>query len=375
MKKILLTMAVAVATCFGAAAATEITASDFTDTPGTTGEPKSVVKKDGFTVQVLQATGQTAPAYNRVDALRLYANNTLGVYGQKLTKIVFTIDAENNAKRYCKFQPSVGKIDPAQATGDTQITWVGDAANVIFTVEALGSLGTENTKPGQIHIKSIEITGVGGGEGPQEPEPAKEYVCKLVNEISDGEYSLCVPGQGAVRPVAQNKDYDYLFVVPTTFTDNSYTTSEANIFTFKHEVSGYTIKDSNNRYLGMDASHYSIQMYDNVDAEGANCYWLVSFAGNDAIIENTGRTNCKFYCTEYNSNWEIATGDRTIDGTTYFLPQLYKVDYAAGIQDVELNDADAPVEFFNLQGVRVAEPSNGLFIKRQGKTVTKVLVK
>lgn len=38
-------------------------------------------------------------------------------------------------------------------------------------------------------------------------------------------------------------------------------------------------------------------------------------------------------------------------------------------------DADVPVEYFNLQGVRVAEPSNGIFIRRQGNSVGKVLVK
>ena len=38
-------------------------------------------------------------------------------------------------------------------------------------------------------------------------------------------------------------------------------------------------------------------------------------------------------------------------------------------------DENAPVEYFNLQGVRVAEPENGLYIRRQGKNVSKVFVK
>jgi hypothetical protein len=38
-------------------------------------------------------------------------------------------------------------------------------------------------------------------------------------------------------------------------------------------------------------------------------------------------------------------------------------------------DENAPVEYFNLQGVRVANPAKGLFIRRQGNTTTKVLVK
>lgn len=39
------------------------------------------------------------------------------------------------------------------------------------------------------------------------------------------------------------------------------------------------------------------------------------------------------------------------------------------------NDADAPVEYFNLQGVRVANPEGGLFIRRQGSKVEKVVIR
>lgn len=47
---------------------------------------------------------------------------------------------------------------------------------------------------------------------------------------------------------------------------------------------------------------------------------------------------------------------------------------SAGIDGI-VADNEAPVEYFNLQGIRVAEPSNGLYIRRQGKEVTKVMVK
>ncbi|MCM1163124.1 MAG: hypothetical protein NC339_02585 [Muribaculaceae bacterium] len=38
-------------------------------------------------------------------------------------------------------------------------------------------------------------------------------------------------------------------------------------------------------------------------------------------------------------------------------------------------DQNAAVEYFNLQGVRVENPANGLYIRRQGNEVSKVLVK
>lgn len=39
------------------------------------------------------------------------------------------------------------------------------------------------------------------------------------------------------------------------------------------------------------------------------------------------------------------------------------------------NDENAPVEYYNIQGVRVNNPSNGLFIMRQGNNVRKVYIK
>ncbi|MDE6196519.1 MAG: hypothetical protein K2F91_01475, partial [Muribaculaceae bacterium] len=49
-------------------------------------------------------------------------------------------------------------------------------------------------------------------------------------------------------------------------------------------------------------------------------------------------------------------------------------DEVGGVNDVIVADTNAPVEYFNLQGVRVANPENGLFIRRQGKTTTKVVL-
>ena len=53
---------------------------------------------------------------------------------------------------------------------------------------------------------------------------------------------------------------------------------------------------------------------------------------------------------------------------------IVKYNIPTGIEDIEI-EANAPVEYFNLQGVRVANPENGLYIRRQGNKVSKVIVK
>lgn len=47
----------------------------------------------------------------------------------------------------------------------------------------------------------------------------------------------------------------------------------------------------------------------------------------------------------------------------------------SGIEETVVSDENAPVVYYNLQGVRVENPSNGLYIKRQGNKATKVFVK
>ena len=68
--------------------------------------------------------------------------------------------------------------------------------------------------------------------------------------------------------------------------------------------------------------------------------------------------------------------------TNYWFPSLPVFPQSdditsAGVDDVTAdNDVNAPVEYYTLQGVRVENPSAGqLYIKRQGKSVSKVIVR
>ncbi len=184
MKKLLLTLVCAVvALC--ASAATNVTLADLTTVPGEN-------KVGGFTITIDKGIGQSKPQIygnGEEQALRTYANNTITFTGKKLTKIVFTINA-TSAKRYADLTPSTGKINPAQATGDTQVIWEGDASNVTFTVGEKAVYGTESTKAGQVHISAISIEGE-GGEATVEPTPETSYVIEAT--------SLTVPGSSNVK--------------------------------------------------------------------------------------------------------------------------------------------------------------------------------
>lgn len=47
----------------------------------------------------------------------------------------------------------------------------------------------------------------------------------------------------------------------------------------------------------------------------------------------------------------------------------------SAVENIAVSDEDALVEYYNLQGVRVAEPANGIFIRRQGNSVSKVYIR
>ena len=51
---------------------------------------------------------------------------------------------------------------------------------------------------------------------------------------------------------------------------------------------------------------------------------------------------------------------------------------SSGIEDIVIDtetDDNAPVEYYNIQGVRVQNPSTGIYIKRQGKKVSKIIIR
>lgn len=83
-----------------------------------------------------------------------------------------------------------------------------------------------------------------------------------------------------------------------------------------------------------------------------------------------------------NATWTATTGDKpagvtfSATGTTRIATII--VTFADGvnaISAIEADGADAPAVFYNLQGVRVDNPTTGLYIVRQGNRTSKVLVK
>ncbi len=72
----------------------------------------------------------------------------------------------------------------------------------------------------------------------------------------------------------------------------------------------------------------------------------------------------------------IANADGSVSVYVY-LPGAglasYTLTKSSGVDNIIAGDNDAPVKYFNLQGVQVENPVNGIFIRVQGNTATKVV--
>ena len=96
---------------------------------------------------------------------------------------------------------------------------------------------------------------------------------------------------------------------------------------------------------------------------GTNCYDIAwDLAGNIYICGNSG---------EYLKGFALP---RTEPATTKAASKYaFAIDTTVAIDEVDADD-NAPVEYYNLQGVKVENPEKGIFIRKQGKKATKVVL-
>ncbi len=74
-----------------------------------------------------------------------------------------------------------------------------------------------------------------------------------------------------------------------------------------------------------------------------------------------------------NGNTVVMTMAGTVNFAT--VEVKYAAEDTSGIESITVEESDAPVEYFNLQGVRVDNPAAGLYIRRQGTSVSKVYIR
>jgi hypothetical protein len=120
---------------------------------------------------------------------------------------------------------------------------------------------------------------------------------------------------------------------------------------------GYELTDSNN-WLSSSATLSNLYFYIKDDYTIWEDYYgfflQVPSWGTDYYLMFYGNMNYNAHYTKFSS---LTTDIKTVKAKD------------------EALDPNAPVEYYNLQGVRVSNPENGIYIRRQGNKATKVVIK
>ena len=123
---------------------------------------------------------------------------------------------------------------------------------------------------------------------------------------------------------------------------------------------------------------YTIKTNGNVGTEFVGAYEMTTqgnrsnaldfdYAGN--LYAVTSGTECmSVYAIPTDNNTCTTPAKKSL--TIAYSKEL--IDIVTGIVSIE--SENAPVEYYNLQGVKVENPENGIFIKKQGRKTTKVIL-
>lgn len=97
-----------------------------------------------------------------------------------------------------------------------------------------------------------------------------------------------------------------------------------------------------------------------------------------ADLDLSGKTvneNTKITIRQIDSQWPYLADKTKSAVCRYFLDNIkVYAEGGSGVAGIEAEE-NAPVEYYNLQGIRVANPENGLYIVKQGNKVTKRVIK
>lgn len=150
---------------------------------------------------------------------------------------------------------------------------------------------------------------------------------------------------------------------------------EGDIWYLVGEATGWSFP-ATNRFTKTDATTYTFK-YEGAFTGGfkpvKNASWSQAYVIDEPMVlgqEYTlnGPADTQTNCTLADASVENAVFTLVDNGSTVTL----KVTTGAGVEAVEADAATGETVYYNLQGQRVANPENGLFIRLQGGKATKV---
>jgi hypothetical protein len=346
-----------------------------------------IVADDSGSLSISQ-DDTTLPLYDKFGVniaeaqnINLYAivsvySNTLQLYPVKVTDGNGTVIESVAAPT---FSVSAGAVE---AGTKVELASATEGATIYYTLD-----GSEPTTASTVYSTPIEIN---------EALTIKAFAVKDgMNDsaISSAEYTIKETPNGnanvfnfsapdtlspaySADPASTDATADSTYGYYYSAVDVTFASGNARILTTAESGTGARLYYSNTN------SNWSYRVYKNST--------FTIMAINDAVItgievegsnvKREANADVEWDGTNYAASWTPATGVQTIsfsnsEGTaTYTKITVYTSDDSS-LNSVAVDANDAAVEYFNLQGVRVANPQGGIFIRRQGNKVSKVVIR
>lgn len=259
--------------------------------------------KDGFSVEFASGKGQNPPTvYN--DTLRLYAQNTITITGEKITSLKITF-AKQGTKEYADAQADGGTYvsgGTSTAKNDPKIdTWTGEAKSVVIT---LGSKG-------QRIITALEVSGEGGGSDDPVTPPAGNVDIEGMT-LCDAYYWRWTDDEETEYPIYDfdlYKGYDDEtgYVYPEVYLQVMANSMTAINGTYELLYAGIWTSDKDSVELSEDENATGTVTIQNIDNNG-NYSFKGSFTATDGKVY-TFASNVAVEAMDYDNYTEITLSE------------------------------------------------------------------
>lgn len=198
----------------------------------------------------------------------------------------------------------------------------------------------------------------------------------------DGSVRICGEGVTITKAYLTVSDEESLVTCPYDMTNNWWPGCEFGRGVITSAEVGWRIIMDYEILPGVDDAAFAITTnYGKTDVPGYAGSVVDGTRTNQPITESGSYTLTitqeaidKLPSSDFNG-WD---GSIRIIGQGFTITKLVLVrskGAASAINEVMAPENDGPVEYFNLQGQKVTNPSNGIYIKRQGSNVQKVVVR
>lgn len=337
-------------------------------------QPINSLEINGYSFAFTKGGSTTDPAYYWSMSTAKDQQQTIRVYGGKdgADGNTMTITApEGVTFGKITFTCKSGTKDATVNASVGAVSGVTTSAMVWQNTTAVNTVTLAFT--GKTQILKMVVSSEGGEVNPP-VEPTGVTFTKATT-VETGTYVFAVNEEGTLklaRPYIGTQAYGRMNLTEATLESDNIITEEANAFELTVADGKVTIKNDG-RFYGMDDSHFtSFQFYTEVND---GCYYTYEFVDGAVKLSNTLNPTCFVCQSKGNQGTWYSNVAPAKEPAEFNLPMLYKKS-TSGVEAVEANvDANAPVVYYNLQGQRVANPENGLYIRVQGNKVEKVAIR